>query len=154
MITTTSNPETGLSRETLESVIARTPFAMWIGVAIERYGSGEVQIEVPLKRELTQHHGFCHGAVVGFLADSACAWAAASVAGDVVTSEYKINFTAPAIGDRLTARGSVIQASGRQVICRADIHAIKGENKTLVATALATIVALKTRAATASATGA
>ncbi len=36
--------------------------------------------------ELIQHHGFAHGGIVGALADDACAWAAAPVLGDAVTS--------------------------------------------------------------------
>ncbi|MDB5696804.1 MAG: hypothetical protein JWN21_2347 [Sphingomonas bacterium] len=56
-----------------------------------------------MRPEVTQHHGFAHGAIVGLMADKACTWAAASVAGDVVTGSYTINFVAPAHGERLRA---------------------------------------------------
>ena len=51
-----------------------------------------------------QHHGFVHGAVVGFMADSACLGGGLG-GGDVVTSEYTLNLLAPAVGERLVARG-------------------------------------------------
>src|SRR3546814_14325157 len=81
---------------------------------------------------MTQHHGFAHGAIVGYMADTVCAWAAASMVGDVVTSEYKLNLLSPAVGERLTAVGSVVKAGSRQVVTRADVFAVKdGERKTV-----------------------
>jgi uncharacterized protein (TIGR00369 family) len=133
----------GMPRDVLEAVIAKTPFAQLVGAVLTRYGGGEVELTVPLSPQITQHHGFVHGAIVGFMADSACAWAAASVAGDVVTAEYKLNLIAPATGSTLVGRGYVIKASGRQVICRADVFSVTGTAERMVATALATIMKFK-----------
>jgi uncharacterized protein (TIGR00369 family) len=107
------------------------------------YSFGKAELSIPFQATITQHHGLAHGAILGFLADSACSWAAASVAGDVVTSEYKINLIAPARGDLLIGRGDVINISGRQVVTRADVFAVREGAETIVATALATIVKLK-----------
>ena len=133
----------GMARETLEAAVARTPFANWIGARIESFEAGRVAIVVPMKSELTMHHGFAHGAVIGFLADSACAWAAASVAGDVVTVEYKLSLLAPAVGGELSAVGEVLKASARQVVCRADVFARQTSRQVFVATALATLTPFK-----------
>jgi uncharacterized protein (TIGR00369 family) len=90
---------------------------------------------------MTQHHGFAHGAIVGLMADNACAWAGASVAGDVVTGGYSIDFLRPAKGERLRARGTVIKAGKRQVVVRADVWAESdGAAPVHVAAAQATIV--------------
>jgi uncharacterized protein (TIGR00369 family) len=90
---------------------------------------------------MTQHHGFVHGAVVGLMADNACAWAAASLAGDVVTGSYTISFLAPAKGASLRAKGNVVKSGRRQVIVRADVWSeIAGEEPILIAVAQATIV--------------
>jgi uncharacterized protein (TIGR00369 family) len=129
----------GLSLEQLLALIDKTAFAKKVGVDVIKFAEGEVEISVPITKSLTQHHGFVHGVVVGFVADSACAWAAASVAGDVVTAEYKINLIAPAVGERLIGRGSVIKSISRQVICRADVFVEQAGRERLVATALATI---------------
>lgn len=102
---------------------------------------GESELTIALRDDLTQHHGFAHGAVVGLMADNACAWAAASVAGDVVTGSYTINFLAPAKGERLRAKGQVVKPGKRQVVVRAEVWAeTAGAPPVLAAIATATIV--------------
>jgi uncharacterized protein (TIGR00369 family) len=134
---------TPLVRADLEAVIEKTPFALMLGAQLEKYGEGSAHLSVALRPELTMHMGFAHGAVIGFLADSACAWAAASVVGNVVTSEYKLNLIAPGIGERLRAEGQVLKAAGRNLVCMANVYAITNEKSTLVAVALATIARFK-----------
>jgi len=135
--------EGGFAREVLETVIRKTPFALLVGAKVAHYEPGRVELTVPISDSVKQHHGFAHGAVIGFVADSACAWAAASVAGDVVTSEYKLNLLAPAVGEMILGRGYVVKDSPRQVVCRADVFAIKRGTERLVGTALATIAKVK-----------
>jgi uncharacterized protein (TIGR00369 family) len=102
---------------------------------------GESELTVALRPDLTQHHGFAHGAVVGLMADNACAWAAASVSGDVVTGSDTIHFLAPAKGERLRAKSQVIKRGKRQVVVRADVWAESdGAEPVLAAIATATIV--------------
>jgi len=133
------NAPTALTRERLEHALEHSPFARLIGFTLTDFAPGHVELEVLPRQELTQHHGFVHGAVVGFMIDSACAWSAASVVGDVVTSEYKVNLLAPAMGDKLICRGTVIKAGQRQVVARADVFALRDGQEKIVATGLATI---------------
>ena len=142
---TSQSPTTdpGMRRAELEAIIEVTPFAKLLGARLEDYGAGFACLSLPLRPELTMHMGYAHGAIVGFMADSACAWAAASVAGNVVTAEYKLNLLAPGIGDALFARGEVIEASGRQIVCRADVFGVSGDRRTLIGTALGSIARLK-----------
>lgn len=130
-------------RALLEAAIESSAFTKWVGTRLTGFEEGKVEIEVDVRPELTQHHGFVHGAIVGYLADTVCAWAAASVAGDVVTSEYKLNLLSPAVGEVLRARGDVVKASRSQVVTRADVFAVKGGQEKIVATALATIAKVK-----------
>ncbi|ABM56131.1 hypothetical protein [Verminephrobacter eiseniae] len=51
-------------------------------------------------------------------------WAAASTVGNVLTSEYKLNLMAPGTGDQLRAEDRVPKASGRNLVCMADVYAI------------------------------
>jgi len=127
--------------QALESVIAHTPFASYLGAKILSASPGSVELAVDVKPDImNQHHGFVHGAVMGFVADSACSWAAGSLVGDVVTSEYKIHFLAPAIGGRIVGRGRVIKTSSRILVTQADIYCVKNGSEKLVAVAMATIV--------------
>ena len=123
----------------LREKIKTSPFTVWMDVEITACQDGFAELILPMRQELKQHSGFTHGAVIGFLVDSACCWAAASKVGDVVTAEYKLNFISPAVGEKLIGRGYVIKSTFSQVITRADVFAVNGTKETLVATGLATV---------------
>jgi len=124
----------------LRQVIERSPFTRSLGTRLITCGRGRAELEVPITSDLTQHHGFVHGAVIGCVADNACAWAAASVAGDVVTLEYKLSLLSPAVGQKLVGRGRVVKASRRVVTATADVLVPTNAGEKLVATMLATIL--------------
>jgi uncharacterized protein (TIGR00369 family) len=127
-------------RAALENVSAAQGFNGWLGCKLERCETGVVELTFPIRPEATQHHGFAHGALVGAAADNACAWAAATVVGDVVTGSFTIQFLAPAKGTRLRARGEVIKAGRRLVSVEARVFAeTDDETPKLVAVALAQI---------------
>src|SRR5918993_167921 len=88
-------------------------------------GEGRGVIEVPFRDELTQQERYFHGAVTGAIADNAGGYAALTLAPpdrEVLTVEYKVNFLAPAWGDRLVARGEVVSAGRRLFVCRAEVE--------------------------------
>ena len=123
----------------LREKIKTSPFTVLVNAEATACKDGFAEIILPMREELKQHNGFTHGAVIGFLVDSACCWAAASKVGDVVTAEYKLNFIAPAMGEKLIARGYVIKSTFSQVITRADVFSVKNNKETLVSTGLATV---------------
>ncbi|MEM6493584.1 MAG: PaaI family thioesterase [Pseudomonadota bacterium] len=121
--------------------VAQSGFSHWLDVEPIRVWQGESELLLSLRPEMTQHHGFAHGAIVGLMADNACAWAAASVAGDVVTGSYTINFLRPGQGQKLRAKASVIKPGQRQVVVRGDVYAeSEGAEGVHVASAQATII--------------
>ncbi|MFM7404018.1 MAG: PaaI family thioesterase [Erythrobacter sp.] len=121
--------------------VGRSGFSTWLDLEPVKVWEGESELLLTLRPEMTQHHGYSHGAIVGLMADNACAWAGASVAGDVVTGGYTIDFLRPAKGERLRAKGHVVKAGKRQVVVRADVWAESDEGAPLhVAVAQATIV--------------
>ncbi len=135
-----SSPEASIAYMK-EVAIERSGFSSWLGVEPIKVWQGESELLLSMRDELTQHHGFAHGAIVGLMADNACAWAAASAVGDVVTGSYSINFLAPAIGTALRAKGTVIKAGKRQVVVRADVWSEDAEGTAkLVASAQGTII--------------
>ena len=108
------------------------PLTVWDGIS---------ELVVPVRDDMTQHHGFAHGAIVGAMADNACAWAGSSVLGDVVTGSYSINFLNPARGTHLRAKGRVVKAGTRQAVVQAEVWAEGGEGPAvLAAVATATII--------------
>jgi uncharacterized protein (TIGR00369 family) len=113
-----------------------------IGARLVRVASGEVDIEAPFDERFTQQHGFVHAGVITALVDTACGYSALSVAGpdaEVLTVEYKVNFVAPARGERFLARGRVVRAGKRLTVCSGEVVAITGSSEKVVAVMLATL---------------
>ena len=114
-----------------------------IGAALTRVAPGDVVIELPFRDDLTQQHGYVHAGIVTAIADSACGYAALSVAPpgvEVLTVEYKVNFLAPGRGTRFVARGRVIKPGRTISVCEATVVAVSGAAEVPVASMLATII--------------
>jgi uncharacterized protein (TIGR00369 family) len=133
-------PLTASQLQDLQERIQQSPFSAWTGLRITAYRRGFVEGIVPFRPELTQHHGFLHGAVVGYMIDTICAWAASSIAGDVLTSEYRVHLLAPGIGNSFLARGEVVKALRRQIVSKAEVFALTGGERKLIAFGTATIM--------------
>jgi uncharacterized protein (TIGR00369 family) len=106
---------------------------------------GRAEIEIPHWGGVLQQHGFVHGGVVGMIADSAAGYAAMSVVPEgtsVLTVEYKINMVAPANGDKIVAKGSVLRAGRTLILTKADVYAVKDGTETLCAVMQQTIMAM------------
>jgi len=119
-----------------------------IGAALTRVEAGAVEIALPYRADLTQQHGFVHAGIVATILDSACGYAAFSLMpadAAVLTVEYKINLLRPAQGDRLVARGRVVRAGKTLTVCTGDVVARTGGQENVVATMLATVMAIPQR---------
>lgn len=129
----------------LKGVVEMSPFTKWSGTEVTKCESGHAELRVPFKKDLTQHHGFMHGGIIGFLSDNVSAWAASSVVGDVLTAEYSVKLLAPGIGDYFVARGDVVKATKRLVAVESKVFAISKndageEQEKLIAMGTATIL--------------
>ena len=126
----------------------RQRFMATLGARLTRVADGEVDIELPVRDELTQQHGFLHAGALATVADSACGYAALTKmpgTAAVLSIEFKINMLAPAAGARVIARARVIR-SGRTIsVCACDVVAVTGEQEKLVATMVGTMMAVEGR---------
>lgn len=118
-------------------------FNAWLDFELIAAGNGKIEIELTTNANMLQHHGFVHGGVVGALADTACSWAAATLAGDVVTASYTIQLLAPALPPTLTVTAEVIKRTKRSASVEAKVYCKNeaGEPR-LVANALSSIAIL------------
>ena len=119
-----------------------------LGAVISRVKPGEVEIEMPYRADFTQQHGFVHGGIVTAIVDSACGYAALSLSAPgtaVLTVEYKVNFVAPAKGERLLARGEVVRPGSTVTVCKGDVVAYDGGDEKLVASMLTTMMLMPNR---------
>lgn len=114
-----------------------------IGANLREVSAGNVEILLPFRDDLTQHHGFMAAAILTAVADVACGYAAMTLmppGSSVLTIEYKANFLAPARSKRLVARGRVIRPGRTVTVCAGDVVAVDGGTEILVATLLATMM--------------
>lgn len=123
-----------------KQVLAMQPFSVLIGAELTAFSAGHTELKIPIRPELKQQHGFVHGGVLSYAADNALTYVGGSVLGPaVVTSEFKINYLRPGLGDFIVARASVICAGKNQAVCRCDIYAVSENKENLCATAQGTI---------------
>jgi len=82
--------------------------------------NGLVELSIRNRPALSQQDGFVHAGVLTTLLDSAGGYAVLSLlpqGSRVLTVEFKINFTRPAAGDLVHARGRVRKLGKRIAIC-------------------------------------
>ncbi|MCH2513248.1 MAG: phenylacetic acid degradation protein [Dehalococcoidia bacterium] len=119
-----------------------------LGAVLGRVAPGEVEIEMPYRADLAQQHGYMHGGIITAILDSACGYAALSLSATdtaVLTVEYKVNFIAPAKGERFVARGEVLRPGATVTVCKGDVVAIEDGEEKLVTTMLTTLMFLADR---------
>lgn len=130
-------------RSFIEQVLRAQPFMMALGAILSRVEPGEVELSLPIRPDHLQHSGAVHGGVIGAMADNAAGAAAATVlppGQGIVTAEYRISFLAPAVGQTLIARGSVLKPGRSLIHTKSDVVAVADNRESLVATALASMV--------------
>jgi uncharacterized protein (TIGR00369 family) len=122
-------------------VLDAQPFSVLLSATLQAFGDGRAELTVPIREELKQQHGFVHGGVISYAADNALTFAGGTALGPgVVTSEFKINYLRPALGDTIVARAVVVHAGKNQAVCRCDVFVVSGGREALCATAQGTIV--------------
>lgn len=110
-----------------------------IGARLLIVEPGVVEIDVPMRDDLTQQDGFMHAGIVTTVLDSACGYAAYTLMpadSTVLSVEFKVNLLAPATGDLITARAEVKRSGKTLTVCTADAVA----DGKICATMLATMI--------------
>lgn len=132
--------------ERIATSFAKQGLMAHIGARLGQVSAGEVHIHLPMSPQVTQQHGYFHGGVTTTIADSAGGYAALSLLDDdteVLAVELKINLVAPAIGDELEAIGTVLKSGRTLTVCRMDVYAVTGAQRTLVAAGQQTVIAVR-----------
>jgi len=129
----------------IRSSFAQQGVMKTIGAHLAQVSPGEVHIELPWSKAITQQHGFVHAGILSTIADNACGYAAYTLmpaGSEVLGVENKINFLAPAKGERFVAIGKVIKAGRTLAVCSGEVWATNNGEKTLVAVMQTTMMAL------------
>jgi uncharacterized protein (TIGR00369 family) len=125
------------------AVLAQQPFSVLLGTQLHALSPGAVELHLPLTEKLHQQHGFAHGGVVSYMADNALTYAGGTAMQvPVVTSEFKINYLRPALGDLLIARARAVHVGQSQSVCSCEVFIVKNGTEKLCAMAQGTITRL------------
>ena len=132
--------------DALRAYFASAPFMADLGIEPVAHGEGRVVTALTLAPRHHQHTGVVHAGVIGAMADHTMGAAAQTMAAAghwVLTAEFKTSLLRAARGQRLECVGIVIKP-GRQVsFTEAEVFAIDGDVRTLVAKASATMAVVK-----------
>ncbi|WP_440531618.1 PaaI family thioesterase [Variovorax sp. YR566] len=124
-------------------MLASQPFSVLIGAELHALAPGLAELQLPLTAQLKQQNGFAHGGIVSYMADNALTFAGGSALRvPVVTSEFKINYVRPALGDRLIARATTAHCGSSQAVCTCEVFVVNDRAEKLCALAQGTIAKL------------
>jgi len=129
--------------ERIGQSFSRQAFMSTLGAELTAVVQGGVEIRLPFSPSLTQQNGYLHAGAITAVLDSACGYAALTLAPDdkeVLTVEFKVNLLAPAAGQVFAAS---VKKTGRTLtVCTPDAFAIRDGGEKVVATMLAILMAL------------
>jgi uncharacterized protein (TIGR00369 family) len=132
----------------ITSSFARQGLMTTMGAVIHPIAPGIVEIAVVPSPAISQQHGFVHGGAVSAIADTAAGYAAVSLMPPgtaALTTELKINFMAPAGGERIVARGEVVKAGRTLTVVQTNVFTETGGTRKLIALLIATIMTLEAK---------
>jgi uncharacterized protein (TIGR00369 family) len=135
-------PDPGWEARVRES-FGRQRHMTTLGITIAHLAPGEVHLALPYAPQFCQQNGYLHAGALASAADSANGYAAFTLAPpdtDVLAVEFKINLLAPARALRFLACGRVLRPGRTLTVCQADVFTADGEERSLVATMLSTII--------------
>jgi acyl-CoA thioesterase len=126
--------------ETDDALARRCAAAMWeddaasrgLGMVLEHVDSGRATISMPVRPDMVNGHGICHGGFIFALADSAMAFASNSHGERAVAQHNTIAYIRPAsLGETLVAEAEERSRAGRTGIY--DVRVTGLSDRTVVA---------------------
>jgi uncharacterized protein (TIGR00369 family) len=132
----------------IQTSFAKQGLMTTLGASLVTIAPGLVEIAITPTPAISQQHGFVHAGAVSAIADTAAGYAALTLMPPdrgVLTTEFKINLLAPAIGDRILARGKIVKAGRTLTVAQAEVFASTNGTEKLIALLTATLMAIEGR---------
>jgi uncharacterized protein (TIGR00369 family) len=120
----------------IEKKMLANNFMQYIGFKATDIEAGLIKGELVLEEHHLQQSKFLHGGVTATLADLVGGFASFTLVNDnqtVVTSDLKISYLNPGIGQKVLAKGWVIKAGNTLHFAEAEIICVYNGKETLVA---------------------
>lgn len=128
--------------DTLRGFFRSAPFMADLGVEPTAVEAGRVTTELVIAPRHRQHTGVVHAGVIAALADHTMGAAAQTMAPEgqcVLTAEFKTSLLRGASGERLVCEAWVIKPGRQLSFTEAEVYALAGGERRLVAKASGTM---------------
>jgi acyl-coenzyme A thioesterase PaaI-like protein len=130
-----------LGEAEIKSFLAVLGFVREFGIEIVSAAPGQLTIELPFDERFSGPPGQFPASMVGTAGDVAAVSSCLSLlprGWALATLDFTIKMTGIARGEKLRARGRVLQAGRTNSVGAADVYIVSGERETLCGTVLAT----------------
>lgn len=130
-----------LTRAEIDAFVTAMDFVRAYGIRILAVEPGEVTIELPFDARFSGPPGQFPASLVGTAGDVAAVTSCLSLlprGWALATLDFTVKMTGAARGDRLRAKGRVLQAGRTNSVGAADVYVVLGDKETLCGTVLAT----------------
>jgi uncharacterized protein (TIGR00369 family) len=134
------------SLDELRTFFASAPFMVDLGIEPISVGEGRVTTRMALVPRHHQHTGVVHAGVIGTMADHSMGAAAQTMAPKghwILTAEFKTSLLRGARGQWLECEAHVLKPGKLVMFTEAEVFAVDGNKRTLVAKASATMAVAK-----------
>jgi len=130
-----------LGRAEVEAFVTALDFVREYAIRLVEVSPGEVTIELPFDKRLSGPPGQFPASIVGMAGDVAAVSSCLSLLPRgfaLATLDFTVKMTGAARGERLRAKGRVLQAGRTNSVGAADVYAVSDGVETLCGTVLAT----------------
>jgi acyl-CoA thioesterase len=119
---------TSIARRAVQALYDGDRASQKLGMTVESCAPGAASVSMPVRADMVNGHGVCHGGLIFALADSAFALACNSHGDNTVAAGAAIEFLAPGRqGDLLTATAQERWRTGRTGIYEIEVRNQRGE---------------------------
>lgn len=142
MLSSIGTPRNPDFAEVTKRFLMAMPIAQHFGFDITGVALGRFEITQPFRRELSFRDGTFQAGPIGTIADMAAACACATMLPEgwaTSTVDYTLKLLAPAVGEKLIARGRVLKAGRTLSVAAADVFSVLNGEEAFCASALATV---------------
>ena len=120
--------------QALRAANEQAGFNRWCGIEVLQAGPGTASLQLRMRPDMTQYSGFLHAGLIATLIDTACGFAAATLAGPhLLASHFSVNCLRPAKGDTFIVKARVVKPGKTQLFTACDLWSVGPDGEKLVA---------------------
>jgi uncharacterized protein (TIGR00369 family) len=132
--------------EALRAFFRSAPFMVDLGIEPVSCSAGQLVTRMAIANKHLQHTGQVHAGVSAAMADHSMGAAAQTMAPAghwILTAEFKTSLLRAGTGDALECVATVIKPGRQVMFTEAEVYALSGDERKLVAKASATMAVVK-----------